>query len=114
MTGYNAVLFERNNVADGQARPVVVGGMVVVEPVPQNGQPVICVARISERRCVGKIIIAVIHGNAFGFQPTERFKPDVPQFVFILHLINGESVLRGFQKSGFPLLLMFHPVLYSG
>ena len=112
MAGYHTIPFQHNDVADGHRRVLKIGGVVVVELIPELIQRRVRAGKCGQRGRVDQIIIVPFHGTAFGFQPVQGFKANIPQRIIVPDLIDGETVRRMVQKRFFALRLVLHPVQY--
>ena len=114
MTGYLAVPFDGNNVADTHGRVAIVGGVFVIEAVFKIVQYAAFQVARGQRRGVDQIIVVTLHRAPNGLDPLQPFIADVPQLIGVLHLINGEAVALVAEERLLPFLLVVHTLLDLG
>ena len=104
MTGYHAVLFQRNDVADGHTRKQIVRGMANVEFLKQRIQ--LCPSR--ERSGIGQLVKLPVHALT-----GKRLVTEIQRFIAIPELVDSKAVPGMVEKSGLAFLLTVHPSRHS-
>ena len=68
---------KHNNVGNGKAMPLKIGGVVVIKLFPNVAQRHI----LCKRRGIDKFIISPVNGMPRRLQTVERLKAQIPYFV---------------------------------
>ena len=90
----------------------IIGGMLIVETVKELFGGIAFQIGGQQRSGVDQLIVVPLHRPSDGLEPFQALVADVPQFVSVLHLVNGEAVPLVGKKCLLPFLLVVHAVLH--